>query len=281
MKINESILAEDLPLPEIGNVMYQYVVAANGLFIRAEDSRLEALVKVAAARLTGLADLFEGANLKIDRVPGVWLRSVLASARKRMPNEAMYQFWWDGTSHNAVTRTWRCSMPAQISSPTALQFDDLGQTVIDLHSHNSMPAFFSSTDDADEQGLRFYAVIGRIDTDQPEIRVRVGVYGHFLDVPADMVFDDLGPFVDQMGEDEADEVDAATDKIILLSADDEVRREISKCANCGSAVPIVFNYCPDCGHGFQDEESDSAPDEPVSEHYLKQLDKLDEYPYNR
>jgi PRTRC genetic system protein A len=213
MKISESILAEDLPLPKIGNVMYQYVVAANGLFIRAEDSRLEALVKVATARLTGLADLVQGANLKVDRVPGVWLRSVLASARKRMPNEAMYQFWWDGTSHNAVTRTWRCTMPAQISSPTALQFDDLGQTVIDLHSHNSMPAFFSSTDDADEQGLRFYAVIGRIDTDQPEIRCRVGVYGHFLDVPADMIFDDLGPFVDRLGEEDGSTRDPLDDEI--------------------------------------------------------------------
>lgn len=207
MKINESILAEDLPLPKIGNVMYQYVVAANGLFIRAEDSRLEALVKVATARLTGLADLVQGANLKIDRVPGVWLRSVLASARQHMPNEAMYQFWFDGEPGNykpSVQRTWRCSMPRQIQTATAVKYNDLGQTVIDLHSHNSMPAFFSSTDDADEQGLRFYAVIGRIDTDHPEIRVRVGVYGHFMDVPADMIFDDLGPFTDRLGEDDSE-----------------------------------------------------------------------------
>ncbi|MGV0976384.1 MAG: Mov34/MPN/PAD-1 family protein [Azonexus sp.] len=202
MKINESILAEDLPLPAIGNVMYQYVVAANGLFIRAEDTRLEALVKIAPVRLVGLVDLVEGANLKIDRVPGVWLRSVLASARRRMPLEAMYQFHYSGDQTRAVTHTWRCSSPAQTATPTALRFDDDGLAVVDLHSHNSMPAFFSSTDDADEQGLRFYCVIGRIDTDQPEIRCRVGVYGHFLDVSAETIFDDLGPFVDLYGEDD-------------------------------------------------------------------------------
>lgn len=221
MKINSVALAQmDEPLEPMGEVLYQYVVARNGLFVRAEDSRLKVCVQIAPARLNGLAQVAEFAMLKVDRVPGVWLRSVLASARKRMPNEAMYQFWWDGTSHNAVTRTWRCSMPAQISSPTALQFDDLGQTVIDLHSHNSMPAFFSDTDDADEQGLRFYVVIGRIDTDTPEIRCRVGVYGHFLAVPADMIFDDLGPFVDRLGEDDEaaaiDDLEQLTDALMRL-----------------------------------------------------------------
>jgi PRTRC genetic system protein A len=191
MKMSEAILAEELPLPPIGEVMYQYVVAGNGLFIRAEDSRLRALVHVAPAQLHGLADLDPIAELRVERVPGVWLRSVLASARRRMPDEAMYQFHYSGER-----RTWRCSSPAQVATPTALDFADDGEAVIDLHSHNSMAAFFSETDDADEQGLRFYAVIGRIDTDTPEILVRVGVYGHHMDVPADMVFDDLGPFVD-------------------------------------------------------------------------------------
>lgn len=190
-------------LPAIGEVMYQYVVAGNGLFIRADDSRMRALVQIAPAQLNGLADLVPFAELKVDRVPGVWLRSVLASARARMPNEAMYEFIWDGTQHNAVTHTWRCVAPKQVATPTAVDVLDCSpDTVIDLHSHNSMPAFFSATDDADEQGLRFYVVIGRIDTDTPEIRVRAGVYGHFMDVPADMLFGDIGPFTDRLGDDD-------------------------------------------------------------------------------
>ncbi len=245
MKISEAIMAESMPLPPIGDVLYQYVVAGNGLFIRAEDSRLEALVKVAPARLNGLADLVSGASLKVDRVPGVWLHSVLKSARNRMPNEAMYQFWWDGTAHNAVTHTWRCSMPAQASSPTALRFDDLGQTVIDLHSHNSMPAFFSGTDDGDEQGLRFYAVIGRIDTDTPEIRVRVGVYGHHMPVPAELVFDGLGPFVEQVGD--------ADDELEPLPFDDKFERTCRVCGCTDSdGCPngcfwVADDLCSNCG----------------------------------
>ncbi len=197
MKICDAILAESSDLPAFDG-MFQYVVARNGLFIRGEDSRMRAVVQVAACTLFGPAEIEPMAELKVDRVPGVWLRSVLASARQRLPNEAMYEFIWDGTEHHAVTHTWRCLMPRQRATPTAVDVLDIHpDTVVDLHSHNSMAAFFSETDDADEQGLRFYAVIGRIDTDAPEIRVRVGVYGHFMDVPAEMIFDDLGPFEDQ------------------------------------------------------------------------------------
>ena len=114
----------------------------------------------------------------MERIPGRWLHSVLASATRHMPNEAMYQFLWDGRAGEikpAVQHTWRCVMPGQSQSPLALRFEDDGQAVVDLHSHNSMPAFFSTTDDGDEGGLRFYAVIGKLGTSQPEIRVRVGV----------------------------------------------------------------------------------------------------------
>jgi PRTRC genetic system protein A len=121
---------------------------------------------------------------------------MLRSARRQMPDEVMFQLLWDGTRRNAVTQTWRCVMPGQVKSPTAVRFDDDGQAVIDVHSHNSMSAFFSETDDDDEQGLRFYVVIGKINTARPEICVRVGVYGTHWGVPALTVFDSIEPFVD-------------------------------------------------------------------------------------
>ncbi len=63
------------------------------------------------------------------------------------------------------------------------------QALCELHSHNTMPAIFSATDDAEESfGFRIYAVIGKVDT-APEIRVRIGVYGHLLEIPPEWVFD--------------------------------------------------------------------------------------------
>jgi len=57
------------------------------------------------------------------------------------------------------------------------------QALIEIHSHHSMPANFSSTDDQDETGFRLYGVIGRL-SDAPEIRLRVGVYGYHWEIPA-------------------------------------------------------------------------------------------------
>lgn len=58
-----------------------------------------------------------------------------------------------------------------------------------------MPAYFSQTDNADEQGARLYAVIGRLDS-EPEIRLRVGVYGYWQALPLTAVFTGSGPFVE-------------------------------------------------------------------------------------
>jgi len=68
----------------------------------------------------------------------------------------------------------------------ALDSASYANTLIEVHSHQRMAAFFSSTDSADEQGFRLYAVLGRLDRDgyEAEIRLRVGVYGHFYELPA-------------------------------------------------------------------------------------------------
>lgn len=220
MKINNAILAENEPLQPIEpGVFYEYVVAGNGLFIRAERSQFSVMVPIASVKLRGLYDVTSAVELKVERVPGVWLRSVLDSARRAMPCERMYQFHCNGDLH-----MWRCSTPEQSATPTSVKFKDDGESVIDLHSHNSMPAFFSDTDDGDEQGFRFYCVIGRIDTETPQIRCRVGVYGHHMDVPALDIFDDLGPFTDLYGKEDFTHPEISIDiNVNLDPGEDPVR----------------------------------------------------------
>jgi hypothetical protein len=45
--------------------------------------------------------------------------------------------------------------------------------VVDVHLHHAMRAYFSATDDRDETARRVYGVIGRPDSQQPEIALRV------------------------------------------------------------------------------------------------------------
>ena len=61
--------------------------------------------------------------------------------------------------------------------------------VMDIHSHNWMEAEFSPTDDNDEKATRLYGVCGRMDKPFPDIRIRAGCGGKFIDIPLDAVFD--------------------------------------------------------------------------------------------
>lgn len=63
-----------------------------------------------------------------------------------------------------------------------------GRLYIEVHSHHTMAPFFSATDDRDEIGFKIYAVIGRLDT-RPAILCRVGIYGHYQEIPASWVFE--------------------------------------------------------------------------------------------
>jgi PRTRC genetic system protein A len=183
------------PLPASDALAYQYILAGNGLFVRAETRFFTAVLLAAACTVRGLAPLRRQFRLKCPRLPAQLLHAVLADGRRaRQPdgrlNETLYQFHHHG-------RTVQVRKPAQQGTATSViaAGGDAPAVVCDLHSHGHMPAFFSPTDDADEQGLRLYAVMGRLDS-VPEMRLRLGVCGYWQPLPLTAVFSDAGPFLD-------------------------------------------------------------------------------------
>ena len=95
--------------------------------------------------------------------------------------ERLFAVRWDGRSYRLV-------VPEQAGTATSLAYVPPAGVVAEFHSHGSSRTFFSATDDRDEQGLRTYGVAGRLDTPQPELRLRVGVYGYFAPVDWPQVF---------------------------------------------------------------------------------------------
>jgi PRTRC genetic system protein A len=132
-------------------------------------------------------------------VPVQHLQAIIHRSRDMMPNEALFYL-----SHDTA-RGWRSVMPAQVATMIAVKpidpFNDYAAaSIIELHSHNTMSAHFSPIDDKDETGFKIFAVIGMLHAARIEICVRVGVYGHFCEVPAGFVFqkaievDDVGKY---------------------------------------------------------------------------------------
>jgi hypothetical protein len=62
--------------------------------------------------------------------------------------------------------------------------------LVEVHSHGNLPAYFSPTDDTDEcSGFRIYGVLGNVKASQPEILLRVGLFGHGWTVSVPQVFE--------------------------------------------------------------------------------------------
>ena len=188
------------PLPANNALAYQYLLAGNGLFIRAETHFFEAVLPIASSPVRGLTPLRHHFRLKVPRIPARLLDTILADARRaRRPdggrpdnglNEVLYQFHHHGQMvqvKKPPQRTTGVSVIAASGNDSAI--------LCDLHSHGNMHAFFSRTDDADEQATKAYVVIGKLDT-EPEIRLRVGVYGYWQSLPVTAVFTGTGSFKD-------------------------------------------------------------------------------------
>jgi PRTRC genetic system protein A len=184
--VKHLIVQDDGTLPLIPHCLYAYIMAGNGIFLYGKRNDLEVLIPISRATITGLPPLEPLVNMP--RVPEVLIQLILQASRENLPNEILFWFNFD---HDR--QIWDMDAPLQFCRPTSVfpmdKADPLGiKALIDLHSHALLDPFFSRTDNKDEQGFRIFAVIGRVN-DKPLILVRVGVYGNYWNIPADMVFE--------------------------------------------------------------------------------------------
>lgn len=161
-------------------LFYNYIMARNGLFVRSESPLLEATVRIAPANVRGLSPAIEEVRLRKGRIPRRIYDLALSVAIADRYHEHYLAVTWEGE--------YRLRTPWQNGSSVCVEYEVLPDTVLDIHSHGPMSSFFSGTDNRDEQGLRLYMVVGRLDTLIPEVEVRVGVYGYFAPINLTQVF---------------------------------------------------------------------------------------------
>jgi PRTRC genetic system protein A len=175
---------------------YSYILAGNGVFKHARSRFVEVCVPLVGVQVAGLKPLAGFVRPRY-ALPAEVLQLILADARRRSwgePKEEMYHVLLGEDRRVQIVH------PEQSGGAATLRYSggDDERIVVDVHSHHQMGAFFSSTDDQDEQGFRFYAVIGRIFT-SPQIALRVGVYGDFYPLPVERLFSGHSPLVSVLG----------------------------------------------------------------------------------
>ncbi len=188
---------------------FNYILAGNGLFIEAQSPLLSGRVLVAGADVRGLPALAPEFHLHHGKIPRYLLDLALGAMLAAPDKERYLCVTYD--------REYRLRTPIQVGSGISVEYERMDNVVLDLHSHGKMGAFFSGTDDKDEQGLRLYGVVGGIGgvPGSPlRVRMRLGVYGYFNQVELKDVFEDMpGGLIDESVEPVEQAVDESVEPI--------------------------------------------------------------------
>ena len=141
-----------------------------------------------------LEDIRAGFQMSLPRLPANLLTQIIAFFRRVCVDygrdvEALVNVLWDREKGEYVLH-----VPPQRIDKVSVETDLSAQPnperylhVMDVHSHNTMAARFSRTDDLDEQATRLYMVIGRLDRYYPDIRCRFACGGRHVEIPAEQV----------------------------------------------------------------------------------------------
>lgn len=182
--------------PPVQGGLFDYVFAADGVYVHGKREGLEVNFPVMSGEIRGLLPSWPKFKFDVPKVPLSLIVSMLVeSGHYAQQNlETLFHFIW--SSVYPWSEGWEKVIPVQERTPASCRpLDAEGpdssyqKAILEIHSHHSMAARFSKDrDDKDETGFRLYGVVGRLDT-APEIRMRVGVYGFFWEIPASWVME--------------------------------------------------------------------------------------------
>ena len=161
--------------------IYDYILAENGLFLEARSPLIEARVSIAPVAVRGLNPLDEILLLSKGKIPGHLYELAMAMLYMDIYRECYLAFTWDGE--------YRIRKPEQVQHELKVEYQVLPSTIMDIHSHGSLPALNSQLDNQDEQGFRLSLVAGKLNTATPELNLRLAVYGYYMSLELKDVFE--------------------------------------------------------------------------------------------
>jgi len=190
-KFVEHKIASATGAEEISAVLYEYLMAGNGLFVRAKRSEFAACLSVCEKTIRDLPAVSAGIFWRKPKISrSVW-QQILSYARFKSDfeefKEDVYVVFWDEKSAE-----WRWSAISRERQRASTIADDTreeyGKACLELHTHPPGAFHFSLADDRDEQGkFRIFGILIDIHSATPKIRFRCGIYDFFSQIPADWV----------------------------------------------------------------------------------------------
>lgn len=192
------------------SLLYDYVVCQDVIMVRTSCPGIEACfpVSVHYERLSGLTNIYPHVTWDYPCVPLRLVRDMLKVGRdisSSKDTEALFHLSWlppteaDRLANEPTAISagegWVLEYPEQHATGDGVRPIHTGpgssaaRSLIEVHTHPFDEAAFSDVDNLDEQrGVKVYAVLGRLH-DHAQVRARLGVYGHYLELPARNFFE--------------------------------------------------------------------------------------------
>lgn len=170
----------------------QYVPSDDGNIYEVKDGLIGRMV-TKSNKVPFLETIRDSFTLNLPKIPTHIMNELIGFFRhyctRDEENEVMVQIFWD---YEAAS--YHVHVPKQVVSKVRVnaRYDHMMkspryQIVMEIHSHNSMDAYFSKIDDASEVAFMLYGVVGRLDQEKASMKIRVGYNGHFILLPLDKV----------------------------------------------------------------------------------------------
>lgn len=157
------------------------LLAANGTFLEVNRPWIRVVVQVGPPLTTTVpfGELKPAFEFKAARLPRALLQEFVEWAQKDHHVEIGAVITWDEkTGQYALLRAKSTAATADHLDYELPPLPEGVHIVVDCHSHSHGRAFFSSTDDEDDQhALKYSFVVGHCNTDNPSIASRLCVRG--------------------------------------------------------------------------------------------------------
>lgn len=140
-----------------------------------------------------------GFSPALPKIPAELMGQIIAFFRAFMTdhgeNEAFAQIYWDKAEKRFfayVPKQSVCKEEVEADLHDCL-YDDEERYLCyaDIHSHNSMDAFFSGKDDQDERSTGLYLVLGKLDKFYPDVKARIFCGDSFVSIDPNIVMEGL------------------------------------------------------------------------------------------
>lgn len=167
--------------------LFEYLLAGNGLFLRAKRREFAVSLPLSMQKISGLPNTSIGISWARPRLTAYLWQEILLHAQQKHTSsnfkEEVYLIYWDKA---LGSWQWRASgrehsWASTVADDTLPEYADC---CIELHTHPPGALHFSRADDRDELGkFRMFAILLDVH-DKPKIRFRCGVYDHLIPIPA-------------------------------------------------------------------------------------------------